>query len=320
VANPSIRVEALIGAWEDEYLRSFVSSGGAAVKMVVGDDHDRTEFCKRVRSASTALDYCYCHVDSAQSRFHTMGSLFSAIALQLDWAEISRRFVLTLCKYANYSLDPLMPLSIDYIGQQTGHDASLVAVTFQSILDERILRRVGLSNEFRRAMLGLVGGVLFPNGVPAMNASNIKSWLTGTISNVSQLRPSQIYRRITRNNARNMLVSTARWLRDCGYGGLVATVDLALYSNGGVFYIADGSKRAYSRAAVLDAYDVVRQFLDSSDELEGLFLSFTTDYSFLRDDHRGINAHQALRLRLTDEVYDSNLSNPLSPMLRLSNG
>ena len=53
--------------------------------------------------------------------------------------------------------------------------------------------------------------------------------------------------------------------------------------------------------------------------LENLFIALLAGEEFLFDDSRGLNSLlEALRLRLTDDVYDRNRANPFGPMLRIS--
>ena len=76
----------------------------------------------------------------------------------------------------------------------------------------------------------------------------------------------------------------------------------------------------YSKAAVLDCYEVLRQFIDGTDESRYLFMLVFAPAQFLNPDDRkrGINAYDALRLRILDEVYDQVRANPLSSLVRIT--
>jgi len=70
---------------------------------------------------------------------------------------------------------------------------------------------------------------------------------------------------------------------------------------------------------VLDAYEVLRQFIDGTDEMEGLLIIVLASKDFLHDDKRGLSRYDALKLRVWDEVRDRQRQNPLASLVRLSN-
>jgi hypothetical protein len=73
----------------------------------------------------------------------------------------------------------------------------------------------------------------------------------------------------------------------------------------------------YTRAAMLDAYEMLRQFIDATDRMKGALVMVMPDAEFL-DGDRGIGTYDALRLRVYDEVRDSRLVNPMGALVRLS--
>src|SRR3989304_4445772 len=60
----------------------------------------------------------------------------------------------------------------------------------------------------------------------------------------------------------------------------------------------------YAAPATLDAYEVLRQFVDGTDELECCFIAVVSSREFLTDEKRGFNRYEALRLRIWDERGD----------------
>ena len=86
---------------------------------------------------------------------------------------------------------------------------------------------------------------------------------------ISTLKGALIFQKIARHNARHMLFSLSHWLRINGKSGLIVVIDIARY------LIATRSKNPddgffYSGSALLEAYEVLRQFIDGTDEMEGL--------------------------------------------------
>jgi len=61
----------------------------------------------------------------------------------------------------------------------------------------------------------------------------------------------------------------------------------------------------YTPAALLDAYEVLRQFIDATDEMEGLLVVVSAPDSLLDDfSNRSLQKYRALRNRIWDDVRD----------------
>ena len=77
---------------------------------------------------------------------------------------------------------------------------------------------------------------------------------------------------------------------------------------------------AYTPAAVMAAYEVIRQVIDDAEHYRGLFLAVLADHR-LHDDSvpkRGLAAYDALRLRLSNDVRPAAGENPLAPLVVLA--
>lgn len=95
-------------------------------------------------------------------------------------------------------------------------------------------------------------------------------------------------------------------------------IDIARYLEDG--RRTDGSL-SYRRTAVIDCYEVLRQFVDSVDEIENCLIVVAAPPLFATEsEKRSVDyEYQALKMRIWDEVRDRKRANPLSPMVRLSN-
>ena len=99
------------------------------------------------------------------------------------------------------------------------------------------------------------------------------------------------------------------WVRFVGYPGTVVLLNnsrVTLRRNP-----RDGL-RFYSRSAVMDHYELLRELIDGTDRLEGLFMVALANEDFLDDDPRGkgFSIYQALSGRIADEVRDRSQANP----------
>jgi hypothetical protein len=185
------------------------------------------------------------------------------------------------------------------------------------MLTSQVFRNYAMAQEFRIAMLRLCQAQLEPAEAQQAEAKSIKEWLRGELRTITALKPALIFQRIARHNARDMLLSLAHWLRLAGKHGLVLTLDVDRYLADRWPADRDGSLY-HTTTAVLDAYEVLRQFVDATDELEGCFIAVIAPPAFLEDPKRGLHRYDPLKLRIWDEVHDRHRANPLASLVRLS--
>ena len=73
----------------------------------------------------------------------------------------------------------------------------------------------------------------------------------------------------------------------------------------------------YTRLGLLDAYEVLRQLVDSTDELSRCCVVVLCSPEILTDELRGLDAYQALKMRVFNEVRDRRRENPFSSLVRV---
>ena len=188
-----------------------------------------------------------------------------------------------------------------------------------SRLRDRLFRDYAMTHEFRIAMLRLCQAQLDPQDVGSGITEAIKEWLQGELRLISSLKSSLIFQKIGRHNGRHMLFSLSHWLHVTGKAGLVMVLDISRFLEAKRPQEPDGSLY-YTKPAVIEGYEVLRQFVDGTDELEFCLVVVLAPESFLtaEERQRGLRDYEALRLRIWDEVRDRQRPNPLSSLIRLS--
>ena len=131
-----------------------------------------------------------------------------------------------------------------------------------------------MSREFRLAMIQLCLAQLDPSGRQSKEAGAIQSWLRGELRQMAALKKLLIFQKVNRSNARDLIASFAHWVRLLGKPGVVLTIDISAF----IGAKATGSTKSlnYSPSAVMDGYEMLRQFIDGSDDMEGLLLVVVT--------------------------------------------
>jgi hypothetical protein len=304
---------------EREYLAGYVAHGGAAVKLLsVGDDAARGRLATGLAGLGSGFERAA--VDAVTTRIHLIDQVFAAVARQLDWVELADAVVRSALADAAFPVP----------GDHTGIDLAAIARHYDvdaAELYRGVYRRIEqltksnieLSHEFRLAMLRLCQERLGRGDVTATERETVIGWLHGDRLPAADLRRVSLQSKVNRYNARPLLVSLSRWLRIAGRSGLVLHLDLdrLAVTRRPPAGLRDG--HYYSKTATLDAYELVRQLIDATDELEGLFVAVQLPPALVHDEARGLPAYTALQMRVADEVRDRRRVNPYAGLVRVGN-
>lgn len=304
-----------------EYLDPYVYDGGAAVKFAVPAEPDgRAALQDGLNVLGRELSYQVVTIDARHHRLHLIDRLFFAVAAQIDWQGCTDAYLRRLLSEHGYHPPPHGPIRLDDLAAAGGispADLPEMDRDIQNLLRQSVLHDYDLAYEFRVAMLRLCQARLQPEGPNADQMELIRLWLQGELRSLTPLKPALIYQKIARHNARHLLFSLARWLHLAGQAGLLLCLDITRYTEGARPPEPDGTLY-YSSAATLDLYEVLRQFIDATDELEYCLIVVIAARSFLEDERRGLDRYDALKLRIWDEVHDRRRANPLASLVRLA--
>jgi hypothetical protein len=216
----------------------------------------------------------------------------------------------------------IVPTTLDIgyvhsVAQANDLEESFLRNELRTLVSRSVFMRRSLAKDFRVAMSQLCLALLAGGNDGATTTEAIADWLTGRTRTVGAVRPYNIYTRVNRTNARFFLESLLDWIRYAGYSGLVVLLDAARLTIGR--NPRDGMVH-YTKAGRLDAYELLRQFVDATDRLRGLLLVVVPAQEFLDDSPSGLGMgeYQALYFRVFDEIHDRQLVNPMATLVRLS--
>jgi hypothetical protein len=304
---------------DQEYLAGYVTRGGSAVKlMVTGNDTIARDLADGLAGLGRA-DRTILHVavDAATTRVHMIDQLFAAIARQVDWVALADAVVRRAYDRAGFPASEGNDLSVATVAAHHEIDVAELYRSVRRTLERAVLDDQTLSHEFRVAMLRLCQGRLGRGDVDAAEHDAVLGWLYGEKVPAAALRKVSLYAKIARHNARPLLVSLSRWIRRAGLAAMVLQLDLErlAVARRPPAGMRDGNY--YSKAAALDVYEVLRQLIDATDEMEGLFVAVLLPPDLVTDEGRGLPAYTALQLRVADEVRDRRRPNPYAALTRV---
>lgn len=300
-----------------EYLDRFISAGGAAIKFVVSDDPAiASQVVSVVDTHAREVGCLVAKVDSATVRVHMMHELFHEIARQIQWEELAKQVVRRCYKeqgVTNIGDD----LSVDTVASENHFEPSLLRAEVRRSLQELIRRSNDLSKDFRYAMLWLCMAQVRSDG--QADVQPILEWLRGDLHLISALKRLLIYQKIGRHNARAMLGSLSAWCRIADYPGLVLILDIRQVAIGRRADALEGTLH-YTAPAAMDAYELLRQLIDSTEDLKGVLCVVVGRQELFEDERRGVKAYKALYERIWPDVRLKRRPNPLSALATISTG
>lgn len=300
----------------EHYLAAYLPAGGAAVKVaVVGSPETAGRLERALGAAADATGCLFVSVSAAEVRVHQVEQLLFAVSRQVDWDALAASVV--RAAYDAVAFPASGGLTVAEVAREHDVDARELYRSVRRQLEQTLLGDDALARELRRALLRLTQVQLGGADVDRAEHVAVLGWLRGEKVALPALRPALIYARIGRHNARSLLASLARLLLAAGYGGLVLHLDCARLAESHRPPVEQRTGVYYSKAAVLDAFEVLRQLIDATDELRGVLAVAVVPPELVTDEARGLPAYSALQLRVADEVRDRRRANPFAALVRL---
>lgn len=310
-----------------EYLSTFVKEGGATIKFVVLDEAVKPSFKQSMKTKAEALGYQVVDIDSARCRVHMPQDLFFALARQVNWRWVTRKFILDMAVKQLLRIDGVKAEDddriVESIAKKNDIRSDYVVQILRPVVQKQVLGSTSMAKDFKIAMLQLCESECVPEGQDH-GEQPIVDWLGGRLRGINSSRMSSvkqfgIYTPISRTTARIFLESTLHWFREVGISGTLIMLDNSRVT---VSKQPQDGSRYYTRPMTLDHYELLRQCIDGAERLRSTIMLTISSTEFLDQDtgrqSRGMAIYQALKTRIADDVSDKNLANPNAPLIRLN--
>jgi hypothetical protein len=311
----ALPIERWLTVIEPEYFAEFLPAGGATAKFVIADDATIFHLNHAVETLARHHGMLPVHISAGEVRLHMLQDVFFAIARATPWDGLLQRYVEDLFTRNGYAWPrPGDDLTMPELADEFGIAANLLGRNRDQWLSRDLWADANMAQDFRAAMLRLCIARLEPEA--GTLDSPVLQWLRGEKVGLTQLRQYDIAARISRTNARSMLISLCHFVRKAGARGLLLTLDLRPALRVGS--AAEAGLR-YSPAAVMDLYEVLREIIDDIEHLPGLFLLGLADQTLLAGDRRRtLDTYKALEMRIWPDVRPGDRQNPLAPLVTVS--
>jgi BREX system ATP-binding protein BrxC/D len=314
----TLKADDYAGFLAREYLAEYLPAGGAAVKVaVVGDGGAADRLESALGTAAAEHHDLFTQISAESTRVHMIDQIFFTISRVVDWELVAAASVRAAYAAASFPVPEGAGITVAEIARHHDVDVRELYRSVRRRLERSLLGNPLVAREMGRAILRLAQAQLGAGDVDAAEHEAVLGWLHGELRSITALRSALIYTRIGRHNARAMLASTAALLLAAGYRGIMVCFDYGRLAEARRPPAEARSGFYYSKAAVLDAYEVLRQFIDATDELRGLLVIAVVPPELMTDEVRGLPAYAALQLRVADEVRDRRQANPFAALVRL---
>jgi hypothetical protein len=304
---------------DTEYLSSFIRDGGASIKFAVTGGDLKRSLYEAMQSRCVASDYLFFTLDATAIRVHMPQDIFFGVAKQVDWRLLARRLILGLAEENGYLIDNIDPKDtanvFEAISEANSHELQFVLRELKHGIQDRVAKEYRMAKDFRVAMSQLC---LFENTRrnQPYKGQPLVDWLTGSVTRISSVKQFEVHSRINRTTARHCIESALYWFRHTGYSGTVILLDNSRVT---VARNPRDGLRYYTKAATMDHYECLREFIDGTDQLTGALIVVVTNNEFLDESgSRGYDMYRALKTRVMNDVRDKNLVNPVASLVQLS--
>ncbi|MGO9733517.1 hypothetical protein [Mycobacterium sp.] len=297
-------------------LPDFIGGGGALVRFVVGESPASTVRAKELlKELAVSSTLHFFEVDGSATRLHFANDLLGAVADQIDLYDAVKSFLLQTLIAEGYAVPgDISNFALRDIAELNGVAPKDIHAIVNGRIRSAIMRDRRLVRDVRYALWAVAREVL--RGTPPDSASDVpRRWLQSAVSSIRELRDFGIVQKVNRYNARGILRSILTWLPNSKCNGSIIFVDAARLA--APRNLRDGTIY-YTRAALSDTYEVIREFIDDTDDMRHVALVYAMPREFLSVDPRGrgMGAYQALQFRV-NSFPEATLPNPLSNLVVL---
>jgi hypothetical protein len=315
--TPPLPLETWLRLLDAEYFSGFIPAGGAAVKLLVGGPDELDSAAARLADLAARHGMLSARVDSAATRLHMLQDVFFAVAASLDFPALVQRFLEQTFERNGYPWPrPGTAMSMTELADAFGVAEPILARNRDQWLTPALLQDRNMARDMRSAIYRLCLARLEPAGGDPLWSDTVLQWLRGEKVPAALLRGCEIGGRINRTTARGALTSLCHWVRKAGSAGLLLVLDLrhALRPPNPAM-----AGLRYTPAALMDAYEVLRELIDDAEHLPGLLTVVLAGPELTGDDpRRSLGQYAALKMRVWPDVRPGDRQNPLAPLVMVS--
>ncbi len=304
-----------------EYLNCYIPSGGASIRIAIGDNDTITNSINSLASHAKSTGYHCVLINTAVTRIQHIHNIYFEAANSIDWIYQTQLYAALLLDNRGIIRYGASLCDIDQLAALNHRDPRDMSREIKDIIYCDVTKNYAYCREFRWLLTALVSAVFFPSDFCESELDNLIAWATGHDCYILPLKKRfLIYQRISRSNARHMLRSLSAFLGAVNGHGLIVIIDAT-----SLFWKRSHSETnptiRYTKAAIIDTFGSFRCFIDDIDEFSNFALFVFCEPSLIDGGNSSVQElYTALYSRIVNEVHGSKRDNPLNLLVSLSSG
>ena len=318
--NDAISIDNWLDVIDREYLSSFIKAGGSTVKFAVTAENRKQDLSEKLNALCQQRNFVFVKTNAVECGVHMPQHIFYKLASAMDWRLLARFVIKQLLGQKLYQVDGIEPRDtfdiVDSIARANQVDKNTVCYELRNALSENVLSNSKMLKAFRETMHHLCLMEMLAGPTEVSQRKNLLNWLTGETPRIGLVRHLGIQTSINRSTARYFIESTLYWVQYAGYSGTILYLDNTRVTR---YPSPRDGKRIYNKPQTIEHYELLRQFIDDTDHLFGMFFLVVTNEDFIDEKSlRGWKIYQALQTRIMNDVRDEKIINPVAALVKLA--
>ncbi|MFN5514042.1 MAG: BREX system ATP-binding domain-containing protein [Cyanobacteriota bacterium] len=296
-------------------LEYFIANGGSKVKVLVGDQGTgKTHLIRSVLLDAKQENYETVYLSAEEYKLNNLVDFYQEILDQIDLESLVRDICCVVAQTFGFNKDQYDGSEVFIPKIRDEYPNSQIAGKELQIRVAKIVRRYEFTASFQAFIYQVTYSRMISNSLNNIELS--KKWLSGTFDITKEekkdFKSLLLFEKLQKFNARDWINSLIQLLKLSGKKGLIVAVDdLDVLTRKNL----TTGKFFYSKNAVTDVYEIIRQLIDDTEILESCLFIFAGRRSIIDDYNRGFRSYDALWIRLQTGLVDGEKFNPLADLV-----
>ena len=293
----------------------FIAHGGSKVKVLVGNQGaGKTHLIRSVLYDACQANYTTVYLSAYEYKLNSLVDFYQEVVEQIDLEQLIRDICCVVAKTFGFDQDQYDGSEVFIPKVRDEYPNSKIAEKELRKRVAKIAKNYDFNPSFQSFLYQITYSRMVSNSLDNIELS--KKWLSGS-DEVSQeekkgFKSLLLFDKLQRFNARDWINSFIQLLRLSGKQGLIVAIDdldVLTQKN------PETGRFFYSKSAVADVYEIIRQLIDDAEMLEYCLFLIGGQRSLIEDYDRGFRSYDALWIRLQTGLIESDKFNSLADLV-----
>ncbi len=293
----------------------FIANGGSKVKVLVGSEGTgKTHLIRSVLYDAQQVNYTTVYLSAYEYKLNSLVEFYQEVVEQIDLEKLIRDICCVVAETFGFDQNQYDGSEVFIPKIRDEYPNSQIAEKELRKRVAKIAKKYDFNPSFQAFFYQITYSRMVSNSLDNIELS--KKWLSGS-DEISQedkkaFKSLLLFDKLQKFNARDWMSSLIQLLKLSGKKGLIVAIDdldvlTQKNSETGRFF--------YSKNAVADVYEIIRQLIDDTETLEYCLFILGGRRSIIEDYDRGFRSYDALWIRLQTGLAESKIFNSLADLI-----